>query len=145
LLTSVPDKVKARFDAAPLDYFGQPSILSRVATVAAWRENDSWLTRLMHQLTENRALVTEWAQSLFGQGSFHPPQATYLAWLGLVGTSSGPEPAKYLERAKVKLSEGTEFSQGTAANTSSFARLNFATSADNLRRIFTRITQEYHV
>ena len=139
-----PDEVKARLDAAPLDYFGQPSILSRIATVTAWRDSDSWVTALLHRLTENRALVTEWAHSLFGQGSFHPPQATYLAWLDLAGTPFGPEPAEHLERtAKVKLSEGAEFSQGTTVDTSSFARLNFATSADNLRQIFTRITEQY--
>lgn len=137
-----PEDVRARLDDAPLDYFGQPGILSRVATVAAWRRGDSWLDDLMVRLTENRALITGWARSLFGEKAFRLPQATYLAWFDLAGTPWGARPAGHIEQiAKVKLSEGSEFSEGTAVDTSSFARLNFATSADNLREILARISR----
>jgi cysteine-S-conjugate beta-lyase len=124
-----PDSVRARLDAAPLDYFGQPSILSRVATVSAWRESDAWLAELMECLAANRDTVVQWAQS-----ACHTPEATYLAWL------KSARPAERIERAaKVKLSEGAEFSHGTDVDTSSFVRLNFATSPDNLRQILTRL------
>jgi cystathionine beta-lyase len=89
-------------DAAPLDFFGTPSILSRVATVAAWRDSESWHVDLMSRLDENRLLVGEWA--------------------------------------KVVLSDGAEFCQGTEVDTSTFVRLNFATSTDNLLRILDRIS-----
>ena len=136
--------VNASLDAAPLDYFGQPSILGRVATVAAWRHSDAWLDGLMACLAENRAMVTEWAHSLLGEMSFSPPQAGYLAWFDLTDRPLGPEPARYIDRfAKVRLSDGGEFSDGTDVDTSSFVRLNFATSADNLREIVTRIGALY--
>jgi cystathionine beta-lyase len=135
-----PDSVRARLDAAPLDYFGQPSILSRVATVAAWRDSDAWLTELMEYLGANRELVAEWASSVLGAGACRPPEATYLAWLDLTNRPLGAQAAERIERAaKVKLSDGAEFSHGTDVDTSSFVRLNFATSPDNLRQILTRV------
>jgi cystathionine beta-lyase len=123
------DHVRARLDAAPLDYFGQPGILSRVATVAAWRESDEWLTGLMERLTDNRRIVQEWAVR-----TWRMPEATYLGWLNL------PVTAEHIERlAKVKLSPGAEFSEGTDVDTADFTRLNFATSPGNLRRILERV------
>lgn len=45
-----------------------------------------------------------------------------------------------LERlARVKLSEGAEFSQHTTVDTAAFARLNFATSTPNLAEILDRL------
>jgi cysteine-S-conjugate beta-lyase len=136
-----PAVVKARLDAAPLDYFGQPSILSRVATVAAWRESGTWLAELMEHLTGNRDLVVEWARSVLGARACRTPEATYLAWLDLTNRPLGPRPAERIERAAgVKLSDGSEFSDGTDVDTSSFVRLNFATSPDILRQMLTRIS-----
>ncbi|MEV4314828.1 aminotransferase class I/II-fold pyridoxal phosphate-dependent enzyme [Actinocrispum sp. NPDC049592] len=126
-----PDHLKAKLDAAPLDIFGQPSILGRVATVAAWREGDAWLAGLLNQLTGNRRMVTEWAS-----GSFHPPEATYLAWLRL-----GVDAGTVERRAKVKLSPGAEFSAPTEVNTQDFVRLNLATSPDILREILDRLQE----
>lgn len=137
-----PGHVKTTLDGAPLDYFGQPNILGRVATVAAWRESDAWLRELMAQLTENRDLLVRWAHSAFGPASVHAPQATYLMWLKL----AEPDPAERIERtAGVKLSDGAEFSLGTNVDTSIFARLNFATSAGNLQQIMTRIRTVFPV
>ncbi len=126
-----PDEVKAKLDAAPLDIFGQPGILGRAATVAAWREGDAWLAGLMDRLTENRRMVTEWAP-----GPFHPPEATYLAWLRL-----GVDAAAIEHRARVKLSPGAEFSAPTTVDTREFVRLNMATSPDILREILDRLQE----
>jgi cysteine-S-conjugate beta-lyase len=130
-----PDDVKARLDAAPLDYFGQPGILGRVATLAAWQESDQWLADLMSTLTRNRDTIVQWADSTFAPGICVPPQATYLAWLAF------PFHADHIEHtARVKLSDGNEFSQHTAIDTSGFVRLNFATSPANLHEILGRLT-----
>ncbi|RSM87612.1 pyridoxal phosphate-dependent aminotransferase [Kibdelosporangium aridum] len=129
-----PDDVKARLDAAPLDYFGQPSILGRVATLAAWQESDAWLADLMSCLTTNRDTVVKWADTTLGPDACRLPHATYLAWL------RSPLAANDIERrAHVKLSDGNEFSEHTSIDTSSFVRLNFATSPGNLQDILTRL------
>jgi cystathionine beta-lyase len=36
-----PPSLRASLEAVPLDYFGTPSIVGRIATVAAWRDSDS--------------------------------------------------------------------------------------------------------
>ncbi|MEH1016249.1 aminotransferase class I/II-fold pyridoxal phosphate-dependent enzyme [Micromonospora sp. CPCC 206060] len=136
-----PDHVQDRLARAPLDYFGTPSILSRVATVAAWRESDGWLDDLLRTLDHNRLLVQQWAAGLPWDLRHHAPQATYLSWLDLSATPiRDPEPAAHLERTvAVKLSEGAEFAQATPVDTGSFVRLNFATSPANLHEILARI------
>ncbi|MER7505502.1 aminotransferase class I/II-fold pyridoxal phosphate-dependent enzyme [Nonomuraea pusilla] len=127
------DRLHEALERAPLDIFGTPSILSRVATVAAWRHSDAWLTALLNTLDHNRHLIEEWAAALPWDARYHSPQGTYLSWLDLGGES--------LERrARVKLSEGAEFSQHTEVDTSAFARLNFATSPSNLTEILERLT-----
>ncbi|TMR97089.1 MalY/PatB family protein [Nonomuraea basaltis] len=135
------DRVQNALAKAPLDYFGTPSILSRAATVAAWREAGAWLEDLMRTLDANRLMVARWAAALPWDLRHHTPQATYLSWLDFAGTPIGDRaPAARLERrAGVKLSEGAEFSQDTEVDTASFARLNFATSPANLEEILTRI------
>jgi cystathionine beta-lyase len=131
-----PPSVRASLDAVPLDIFGTPSTLSRVATVAAWDESADWLGALRTLLAGNRSLVGEWAAGL--PLSYTPPEATYLAWLGGVAHD---EPAALLERtAKVKLSEGADFSAGTGVDTAAFVRLNFATSPEVLRSVLDRLT-----
>jgi cysteine-S-conjugate beta-lyase len=136
-----PPAVKASLDAAPLDYFGTPSILSRVATVAAWQESDSWLDALMETLTENRDIVSDWVSANASAGRYHAPEGTYLAWFALPGLApEGTSPAEHIERlAKVTLNDGAKFTQGTDIDTSAFVRLNFATSRDILELVLERI------
>lgn len=133
------DQLWAALEAEPLDYFGTPSTLSRVATVAAWTEADDWLDELTGQLERNRAKVMDWVART-PQVRAHAPQATCLAWLHFSRSAAGPaRPAADLLRlGRVRLSDGAEFSQYTAVDTSRFARLNFATSARTLTEILDR-------
>jgi cysteine-S-conjugate beta-lyase len=138
-----PDRLASALDAAPRDYFGQPSILSRVATVAAWRDSQDWHTDLMAALSYNRDTLTSWVAAQPAITSYHPPQATYLAWFDVQALAPGPEPARRLEASsKVRLTEGAELSDGTDVDTAGFVRLNFATSNANLRRILGRIVPD---
>lgn len=130
-----PAAVRAALDAMPPDYFGTPAITGRVATVAAWREAEDWLAGLLATLGANRERIGRWATPM----RYHAPEATYLSWLDLSGTGLRP-PADALERAaKVKLSEGAEFSAGTDVDTAGFVRLNFATSPALLDTILDRL------
>ncbi|MFI5914864.1 aminotransferase class I/II-fold pyridoxal phosphate-dependent enzyme [Dactylosporangium sp. NPDC051541] len=133
-----PAALRARLDAMPPDIFGTPSTLGHLATVAAWRDSRAWLDRLMDTLTANRAAVSAWAAGL--PLRYREPEATYLAWLGGV---EHPEPARWLERtARVRLSDGAEFSIGTAISTDTFVRLNFATSPAVLAEILERLSAQ---
>lgn len=130
----------AALDRAPLDYFGTPSVLSRVATVAAWRHGDAWQREVQALLTANRACVTQWVASHPGLTA-HAPEGTYLSWLDFRRTALGCDPAaQLLARGRVQLSPGADFSQHTEVDTSAFARLNFATTPETLETVLTRIS-----
>lgn len=125
----------AALDAAPLDYFGSPSVFSRVATVAAWEHGGAWQDDVSGLLMANRARICEWIAGHPSLAS-HPPEATYLSWIDF----GMPDPAKWLlEHARVQLSPGADFSQHTDVDTNSLARLNFATTPDLLDMILARI------
>ncbi|VTR75541.1 MalY/PatB family protein [Cellulomonas hominis] len=133
-------RVRRRLDAQPLDVFGTPSTLGHLATVAAWRHADQWLEQLRAVLHANRATVVAWAADQPGV-RLHAPQATYLAWLDLAGTPLGQhDPAAELLRlGRVQLSQGAEFTQHTDVDARSFARLNFATSPEQLVQLLERV------
>lgn len=134
------DNVWDALEAEPLDYFGQPSILSRVATVAAWDNSDGWLAGLHARLTGNRALISDWAATSSHAIRYSPPEATYLAWLDFGAVPIRENPAELLHRVgRIYLSDGAEFSQHTNIETASFARLNFATSQSVLHQVLDRI------
>ncbi|HTJ33277.1 MAG TPA: aminotransferase class I/II-fold pyridoxal phosphate-dependent enzyme [Dactylosporangium sp.] len=131
-----PPALRAALDAMPLDFFGTPSTLGHLATAAAWRTGDAWLAGLQRTLAANRDTVAQWAAGL--PIEHRRPEGTYLAWLGGV---PGPRPAERLERtARVRLSEGAEFSAGTDVDTDAYVRLNFATSPAVLAEILERLT-----
>ncbi len=126
-------------DLAPLDYFGTPSVLSRIATVAAWQHGDGWRRQTLSLLAQNRRRVKQWADGHPGIG-YHEPEATYLSWLNFDHTPLAGDPAaRILERGRVQLSPGADFSQYTDVDTANFARLNFATTPDVLEEILARI------
>lgn len=130
----------AALDCAPLDYFGTPSVLSRVATVAAWQHGGAWQREVQELLAANRARLAEWVASHPGLTS-HAPQATYLSWIDFGRTALSVDPAaQLLERCRVQLSPGADFAQHSDVDTSSFARLNFATTPALLERILARIS-----
>ncbi|MGI5159789.1 MalY/PatB family protein [Microbispora sp. CA-102843] len=136
------DGVWEALSRVPQEYFGDPGIVGRAATVAAWRESADWHAGLMRTLERNRLTIERWAADLPWDLGHHSPQATYLSWFDFTGTPlKGGAPAERLEReARVRLSEGADFSQGTPVDTSGYARLNFATSPDVLDEILGRLT-----
>lgn len=129
----------AALDRAPLDYFGTPSVLSRLATVAAWRSGDGWRRRTMTVLERNRNTVGLWVLE-HPELAYHEPEATYLSWLDFTNTPIAANPATgILDRGRVQLSPGADFSQHTDVDSTPFARLNFATTPEVLQQILQRI------
>ncbi|MDW6062627.1 MalY/PatB family protein [Streptomyces sp. FXJ1.4098] len=127
-----------------------PSHLGIIAHTTAFRDGGDWLDELLLGLDANRSLLGQLVEEHLPEVRYHPPQATYLAWLDCTGLglhgdqqADGPGvvsdmagPAKmFLDEARVALSSGHVFGSGGAG----CVRLNFATSPDILREALTRM------
>ena len=129
------ERVRDGLAGCPPFLFGDANVPGVVATLAAWRDGDDWLSGVRERLDANRVLL---AEALRPAGiAVDPPQATYLAWLDCRALGLGTDPAEYfLDKAKVMLSPGPGFGPEGA----DFARLNFATSERVLTEICARLT-----
>lgn len=131
-----PDAVLAARDREPSNLYGQPSNLSVVATLAAWREGGPWAGEVAARLSANRELLVRRLAGELPSVRLHPPEGTYLAWLDLRAFDLGDDPAvPLLATARVALGHGPDFGPGGAG----FARCNFATSSAVLGEILDRL------
>jgi cystathionine beta-lyase len=98
-----------------------------LATVAAYRDGGEWLDRLLATLDARRSLLGDLVRERLEPLRWHPPEATFLAWLDCraIGIDSVARDL-FLEKGRVALEPGLAF--GAAG--SGFVRLNFATSAE---------------
>jgi cysteine-S-conjugate beta-lyase len=125
-------RVRAGLATLPPLLLGEVSVLSVLATLAAWQEGDGWLAEAKATLARNRALL---AEGLPDGVRHHAPEATYLAWLDCRALGLGVDPAAFfLDRAAVRLSPGPDF--GMAG----YVRLNFATSGPLVTEMLARMT-----
>jgi cystathionine beta-lyase len=115
---------------------GVPNVFGIEATLAAWRDAEPWLAAVVAQLGANCKRVAAFlGEQLPGIG-FHPPEASYLAWLDCEPLGLPARPHEFfLTRARVALSDGREFSSRGDA----FVRLNFATAPGVLEEILQRM------
>ena len=111
-------------DRLPPDARWRTGHLGVIATLAAFRDGGPWLDELLATLDARRTQLGELLRDRLPALSWHPPQATYLAWIDatVVGADSVPRDL-FLDRARVALEPGTRF--GAAG--SGFVRLNFGT------------------
>jgi cystathionine beta-lyase len=100
-----------------------------LATVAAFREGGPWLDDLLTTLDARRTQLGELLRDRLPMIDWHPPQATYLAWLNCAKLGADSEPRElFLDRGRIALESGTRFGAAGAG----FVRLNFGTSAEVL-------------
>ena len=106
------------------------------ATMTAWANGAAWADGLLAYLAGVRhQLATRLAAEAPGV-LFHPPDATFLAWLDVSECGLGDAPAaRLLEGTQVAVSEGAEF--GT--NGRGHIRLNFGTSQAVLDEMLDRL------
>ena len=100
-----------------------------IAAVAAFTSGGPWLDQLLATLGRRRALLSDLLRQRLPMVTWHPPEATYLAWLNCAAL--GPDDqarGRFLDRGHVALEPGLRF--GAAG--SGYARLNFATSTEIL-------------
>ncbi len=121
----------------PARLLGIPNVFGIEATLAAWRSGEPWLAAIVEQLHANRMQVTEFVKAKLPGVVFHPPEASYFAWLdcGALGLPSRAH-AFFLSEAGVALSDGQEF----GSRSDDFVRLNFATPPETLREILERMS-----
>ncbi len=121
--------------SAPTHLYGEPNTFGVAATVAAWRDGDSWLSQLRPVLDRNAALVREGLPRGIG---YLVPEAGFLAWLDCRTLDLPTDPHTFfLKKARVLLNDGRTFGPGGEG----FVRLNFGTSPDLLREILGRMRE----
>ncbi|MGB3444114.1 MAG: aminotransferase class I/II-fold pyridoxal phosphate-dependent enzyme [Actinophytocola sp.] len=124
-------RVRSGLAKLPPLLLGEVSVLSVLATLAAWQECDDWLFEAKATLARNRALV---AGGLPEGVRHHSPEATYLAWLDCRELRLDVDPAAFfLERADVLLSPGPDY------GSTGYVRLNFATSGPLVEELLNRM------
>ena len=109
-----------------------------IASVAAFTAGEPWLDQLLATLGRRRTLLVTLLRERLPMLRWHPPEATYLAWLDC--TAVGPDNQareRFLDRGRVALEPGLRF----GAIGSGYARLNFATSSDIIDQATARMAQ----
>jgi cysteine-S-conjugate beta-lyase len=110
--------------------------LGVLATVAAFREGGPWLDRLLATLDARRTQLGDLLRDRLPAVSWHPPQATFLAWLNCSKVGADDEAAElFLAKGRVALEPGTHF----GARGAGFVRLNFGTGAHVLDEATARM------
>ena len=107
-----------------------------IAAVAAFTAGERWLDQLLATLGHRRALLCDLLSERLPMLTWHPPEATFLAWLDCAAL--GPDDQareRFLDHGRVALEPGLRF--GAAG--SGYARLNFATSTDILDEATARM------
>ncbi|MFI5062589.1 MAG: MalY/PatB family protein [Streptosporangiales bacterium] len=107
-----------------------------IAAVAAFTAGERWLDQLLATLDHRRALLCDLLSQRLPMLTWHPPEATFLAWLDCAAL--GPDDQareRFLDHGRVALEPGLRF--GAAG--SGYARLNFATSTGILDQATARM------
>ena len=107
-----------------------------IGAVAAFTAGEAWLDQLLATLDHRRSLLSELLHQRLPMLSWHPPEATFLAWLNCAALGADNQPRdRFLDHGRVALEPGLRF--GAAG--SGYARLNFATSPDILDQATARM------
>jgi cystathionine beta-lyase len=139
------DELRQKFEVARQDLVRPPGIIGYVAALAAYRDGQPWLDKLLPYLQGNRDFLGRYVEEHLPGIHMTQPEATYLAWLDC-RRAGIPEPPFefFLRRAEVALSDGAQYGQGGEG----FVRLNFgcprsilAEALDRMRRALTTSPQ----
>jgi cysteine-S-conjugate beta-lyase len=129
-----PD-LRRRFKGAGCGLVPHVTTFGLTAGVAAYRDGGPWLERLVTYLRGNRDLIAE-SIARVPALRWHPPQATYLAWID--ARAAGPlDPTARLEAAGVGVSDGRFFAGR------GWFRLNFGCPRVRLHAILTRMERAF--
>lgn len=110
---------------------------SLVATMAAYREGEEWLTQLLAYLEGNMGFIREYCARYIPRLRPNDPEATYLNWLDAraLGMNDRELQRFLVEKAGVALGSGGEFGRGGEG----FVRLNAACPRATLQKALEQI------
>lgn len=127
-------------EIAPATHY-RASLLGAFASVAAFREGEPWLNKLMAQLDHNRKLVDQLVKEKLPLAKSHIPHCSYLSWIDFSEYKLEVEPAThFLEQGRVAFQPGVRFGD----QWSNFLRLNFATSPEIIEEAIDRAAKTLH-
>lgn len=107
-----------------------------IASIAAYRDGEPWLDRLVSELEHNTEVTAASLSKHLPTISYNPGKASYFAWLDCRQLRLAYEPATFfLEKAKVKLSNGKSFGSGGAG----WVRMNIGTSPAAIEHAIDRM------
>ena len=135
VVTAAPG-LAAAVDRFPPDTKWRTGHFGVLATVAAYTDGEPWLDDLLVTLDQRRTQLGGLLAAHLPQLTWHPPQATFLAWLDC--TAVGPDDTareRFLEQGRVALEPGLRYGAAGAGH----ARLNFATSPAILDEAINRM------
>ncbi|GLY93689.1 aminotransferase class I/II-fold pyridoxal phosphate-dependent enzyme [Actinoplanes sp. NBRC 103695] len=127
-------RMAAAVEDFPPDSRWRTGHLGVIASIAAFRHGGPWLDQLLHTLDARRTQLGRLLRDRLPAVSWHPPQATYLAWLDCHKLADDPQPF-FLDRAKVALEDGLHFGAAGAGH----VRLNYGTGAHVLDEATARL------
>lgn len=114
----IPDQgLRRSFRHAMAGIVPHVNLLGYAATLAAYRDGESWRQALLAYLRVNRELIARMVTEMPGLRTW-AVEATYLAWIDARGLGV-TEPAGFFEEGGVGLSDGAPF------GAPGFVRLNF--------------------
>jgi len=137
VVTAAPG-LAAVTDRFPADTRWRYGHFGVIGAVAAFTAGEPWLDQLLRTLDHRRRLLGDLLRERLPMVTWHPPEATFLAWLNC--TALGPDNQardRFLDHGRVALEPGLRF----GAVGSGYARLNFATSPDILDQATARMAR----
>jgi cysteine-S-conjugate beta-lyase len=137
VVTAAP-RMAAVTDLFPADTRWRIGHFGVISAVAAFTAGEPWLDQLLRTLDHRRLLLGDLLGQRLPMLTWHPPEATFLAWLNC--TALGPDNQareRFLDHGRVALEPGLHF--GAAG--SGYARLNFATSPGILDQATARMAR----
>ena len=136
-----PEMRKAFYDWMAVNEFSAPPFTATVATEAAYRYGEEWLTELLEYLEGNIDAVVDFVEKNMPGVRAVRPQASFLVWLDFrgLGLSHDELVDRMLKKARLALNDGAMFGrQG-----SGFMRLNVAKPRAELLKDMSRMAQAF--
>ena len=135
LVVSAPP-LRPLVDRLPPDGRWRIGHFGALATVAAFTAGGTWLDALLETLDLRRRELGQLLAEHVPDIRWHPPEATYLAWLDCRRIGSGTQPYEtFLRRARVALEPGPSYGSPGSGH----VRLNFGTSGEILAEAVQRM------